>query len=86
MNLIPLFLFTLIHFSNCVKTKPKNVTSTDQMQKKIILEHEESLLKKITTNKSEVKPVKITNVVIPKIHPMSATTPKTPPVMIPPDV
>ncbi|CAB3244772.1 unnamed protein product [Arctia plantaginis] len=87
MNFLSILLFTLIHFSNCVKTKPKNATSsTDQIQKKIFLEHEENLIKKLTTNKSEVKPVKITNVVIPKIHPVSATTAKASPVMIPPDV
>ncbi|XP_075979902.1 voltage-dependent calcium channel subunit alpha-2/delta-4-like [Anticarsia gemmatalis] len=86
MNTRLLFLIIiLLPLSNCVKTKPKNATSIADEKKKI-LDREEALSKKGPTNKSEVKPVKITNVVVPKVHPVAATTAKTPPVMIPPDV
>lgn len=86
MNITPIFLITLIQLSYGVKTKPKNTTlNKDETIKKNLEKHEEVLLE-VTKNKSEVKPVTITNVVDTKFVPVAAKKVKPPPKMIPPDM
>ncbi|KAH9629787.1 hypothetical protein HF086_009914 [Spodoptera exigua] len=87
MKVHVIILITLIHYSQTVKTKSKNVSinKSDDAIKKYLEKHEEVLLE-VTKNKSEVKPVSITNVVNAKIVPVAAKKVKAPPKMIPPDI
>lgn len=87
MKITPLILITFIHMSYAVKTKSKNATvhKTNDDIKKILEKHEEVLLE-VTKNKSEVKPVTITNVINTKIVPVAIKKVKAPPKMIPPDM
>lgn len=82
-----IILITFIHYSQTIKVKSKNVTTnkSDDAIKKYLEKHEEVLLE-VTKNKSEVKPVTITNVVNAKIVPVAAKKAKAPPKMIPPDM
>ena len=87
MKITPLVLISLIHISYAVKTKSKNapLNKSDDAIKKYLEKHEEVLLE-VTKNKSEVKPVTITNVVNTKIVPVATKKVKAPPKMIPPDM
>ncbi|KAJ8718586.1 hypothetical protein PYW08_002823 [Mythimna loreyi] len=87
MKITSLILITLIYTTYGVKTKSKNTTinKSDDAIKKYLEKHEEVLLE-VTKNKSEVKPVTITNVVNTKIVPVAVKKVKAPPKMIPPDI
>ncbi|XP_022824608.1 voltage-dependent calcium channel subunit alpha-2/delta-3-like [Spodoptera litura] len=85
INFIVLIFF--VHYSQTVKIKSKNgtINKSDDAIKKYLEKHEEVLLE-VTKNKSEVKPVTITDVVNAKIVPVAAKKAKAPPKMIPPDI
>lgn len=89
MIITPILLITvldLINPSYSVRTKSKNVTEkTDDAIKKNLAKHEEVLFE-VMKNKSEVKPVTITNVVDTILVPIAAKKVKPAPKMIPPDM
>ncbi|PZC84021.1 hypothetical protein B5X24_HaOG206367 [Helicoverpa armigera] len=85
MKLISLILITVIHLSCSAKSKTKIAPNkTDDAIKKYLEKHEEVLLE-VMKNKSEIKPVTITNVVDTKIVPVVPKKNKNPARMIPPD-
>ncbi|CAH0588139.1 unnamed protein product [Chrysodeixis includens] len=85
-TILLLILLNLINPSLCLRTKPKNVTEkTDDAIKKNLAKHEEVIFE-VMKNKSEVKPVTITNVVDTILVPIAKKKVKPPPKMIPPDI